>query len=423
MTRPPPTLAPHPSPADAAQNVGSMRWSTVFGVAAFAAIATIAAWWLTELAMSPSGSERVALIIMFALFAFGTAVVAGALQWFTLRSLDRRILATALVGPLLVAIATLLGARSMFISSHDTQFVIILVVLAATLAVAVVQMLARPLMRDLETLRRMTVEVGQGNLDARAELTRQDEVGELATAFNQMTNRLARAEHDRDAAKRERSVMLASLGHDARTPLAAMRAALEAVQDGVSPDPERYLASIEHDLTAVEDIIDNIFLLGRIEAGRVDPRIEELDLEGVAWTCVEALTPLAQKNGVRLGLESPGSLIAAASRPETQRILHNLMANAIRHAPEGGSVSVALSDPAQPTIDVTDTGDGFAPSFVEEAFEQFTRSDEARVRADGGAGLGLAVARGLVLAQGGSIRAFPGPGGRVQFTLPASALG
>lgn len=395
-----------------------IRFRLLIGVAAFSAAAAAGAWWLTELAMRPLGSERAALMIMFALFAAGAIAVAVLLQWFTIRSLDRRILATALVGPFLVAVATLLGARSMFINSHDTQFVIILVVLSTVLAVGIVQMLARPLIRDLELIRTATDAVAEGDLAARVGLVRTDQVGELGTSIDTMISRLEHAESERERAERERSVMLASLSHDARTPLTAMRAALEAVQDGVSPDPARYLASIEHDLTAVEDIIDNIFLLGRIEAGRLDPIVEALDLEGVAYTCVEALTPLARKAGVTLELDSSGELTAAASRIETQRVLHNLLANAIRHTPEGGRVSVAVGEPTNPTVTVTDTGDGFDPAFVEQAFEQFTRADSARVRSDGGAGLGLAVARGLIEALGGRIQAFPGPGGRVQFSLP-----
>lgn len=395
-----------------------MRFRLLIGVAAFSAVAAGAAWWLTELAMRPLGSERVALIIMFAVFAAGAIVLAILLQWFTIRSLDRRILATALIGPILVATATLLGARSMFINTHDTQFVIILVLLSTVLAVGIVQMLARPLMRDLARIREATDAVGQGNLDARIDLDRTDQVGELSQSIDTMISRLGVAEAQRERAERERSVMLASLSHDARTPLSAMRAALEAVQDGVSPDPERYLASIEHDLSAVEDIIDNIFLLGRIEAGRLDPVVEALDLEGVAYTCVEALTPLARKSGVTLELASDGALQAAASRVETQRVLHNLLANAIRHTPTGGRVQVSLAEPANPTVTVTDTGAGFDPDFVDQAFEQFTRSDEARGRSDGGAGLGLAVARGIIRALGGHIQAFPGPGGRVEFSLP-----
>ena len=398
-------------------------WRLMVAVALYAGAAAVAAWIFTILTMTPSGAERNTIILMFAVFALVTVAVAAALQWFTLRSLDRRILATALAGPLLVAVATLFGSRSMFISGHDSQFVIVLVGLATVLAVGIVQTLARPLLMDLARIRRVAETVGRGDLQHRTQVHRPDEVGDLAHSIDAMIDRLAAAESARDRAERERSVMLASLGHDARTPLTAMRAALEAVQDGISPDPDRYLASIEHDLTAVENLIDNIFLLGQIEAGRVAVSAAVVDVEGLAHICVETMTPLARQRGVRLTVNSESEARAWADRNATLRVLHNLVSNAIRHTPDHGEVTIAVTNQsANLAISVADSGAGFESGFIAAAFDQFTRAEDARDRAHGGAGLGLAVSKGLVQAQAGTIEAKPGPGGWVQFTLPTKGL-
>jgi len=402
------------SPQDASGR-NALRLTLALGVLGVAAAGL--AWLATELVMAPSGSERVRLVALFVAIALATVVVGLALYQVTHRALTRRIVLVVLAGPIIVGIATVVGAQSMFISAHDTQFVFILLALGTAMAAAVVTMLTHPLVRDLDRLRRVAEQLGNGELGARAELQRSDEVGELSVALDAMAEQIANANQRRDVAERERAVMLTSLSHDARTPLTAMRVAVEALQDGMAPDPVRYLDSIDHDLKSVEQLIDNIFVLGRLEAGRLEPMIETIDLAAIATYCVLSLQPLADQKQVVIAMSGARQLTAIGDPAEVHRVIQNLIANAVRHSPPDTTVVVDLVHDPYPGMTVFDQGSGFEESFIAQAFDPFTRADPARERSHGGAGLGLAVARGIVETLGGSIWASPGPGGIVGFTL------
>lgn len=395
-----------------------LRLVATFGI--LAAAAAGAAWLGTEFVMAPSGGERTRLISMFAAIAAAAFVVGTALSVLTRNSLNRRILAVSIAGPLMVGIITLVGAWSMFISTHDTQFVIILTALATVLAVGLVQLLGSPLLRDLTRISEAAERVGDGDLTARTDLARPDELGELGSAFDSMADRIEKTAAERDRVEQERRFVISSLSHDARTPLTAMRAAVEALQDGMAADPERYLASIEHDLRSIEAIVENLFVLAKLESQQLQPHIESIDLAAVASAAANAIDPLAQKHDVSLRVMAAGPVRAQGARIETERMIGNLLANAIRHSPPDGEVIIETTGNPLPTLSVCDEGPGFEADFVDLVFEQFVRVDPARDRAHGGAGLGLAVVRGLAEAQGGRVWADPGPGGKVTFELPAA---
>jgi signal transduction histidine kinase len=332
------------------------RIAAAFG--ALTAAAAAAAFIGTEFVMAPSGGEQNRLISMYAAIAAAVFVVGLSLAVLTRRSLNRRILAVSIAGPLVVGLTTIWGAASMFTSSHDAQFVVILTALATALAALLVNLLSSPLLRDLSRISEVAKILGEGDLSARTGIDRSDE---LAYTFDSMANKIEQAASERKRLEDERQFMLSSLSHDARTPLTAIRAAVEALQDGMAPDPVRYLESIEHDLRSIEAIVEDLFVIGKLDADQLSLPIEELDLAEVAEIAVRAIKPLALKYD----------------------------------------------------------GPGFDADFVDRAFQQLERADAARTRAHGGAGLGLAVVRGLAEAQGGRVWADAGPGGRVTFELPA----
>jgi two-component system sensor histidine kinase BaeS len=233
-----------------------------------------------------------------------------------------------------------------------------------------------------------------------------------------MAAKIERSAAEQERAEQERRFMLSALSHDARTPLTAMRAAIEALQDGLAPDPARYLDSIEHDLRSIEAIIENIFVIGKLDADQLTPHFECLDLAALAGAGVGAIEPLARKHDVSIVVEATAPVPVRAARIETERMIANLLSNSIRHSPRHGVVRVQVCGDPQPSLTVRDEGDGFPEDFVDRAFDQFERADAARSRSHGGAGLGLAVVRGLAEAQGGRAWAEPGPGGRVTFELP-----
>jgi signal transduction histidine kinase len=218
----------------------------------------------------------------------------------------------------------------------------------------------------------------------------------------------------------ERRTLLSIVSHELRTQLAELRATLESLVDGVAPDPDRYLRSMQRDVDALAALVDDLFLLTRLEAGRVELHPEPVDLAELADEAVESLAPVASARGVTLRLHAGGPVPARGNATALGRVIRNLLDNALRHAPSGSTVDVTVRADGPPTVRVVDEGPGFPPGFGERAFERFSRAEPSRARATGGAGLGLAIARGLVEAHGGRIWIEDPPGGRVAFELPAA---
>ncbi|MGI9604827.1 MAG: sensor histidine kinase [Acidimicrobiales bacterium] len=388
----------------------------LIGIAVIATLAGLAATVTTEIVMVPTSSERTRLYALIVALAAVTVTIGAVLRLFAPRSLSRRMLIASLSGPVLVAIAVSAGSQSMFLSEHDLNFLLILLAFATILAIGVVHALARPLTDDLAALTDVARRVGAGDLSARAELERMDEVGELASALDMMIVEIATTRAQRDASERERSLTLASLSHDARTPLTSMRLATEALLDGVAPDPERYLRTIAADIDAVENLIADLFTIGQLEAGRLVLESQEFDLVEAARDVAECLSPIGNLRSVTIDVVGADLISVVGDPTQLHRALLNVASNAVRHSPDHGRVEIRVEEPG-PRVSVTDDGPGFAIDFIEAAFQPFRRHDEARDRAHGGAGLGLAVAKGIVDASGGRIWAEPGPGGRVHLDL------
>jgi two-component system sensor histidine kinase BaeS len=279
--------------------------------------------------------------------------------------------------------------------------------------------LARPLAADLGRIRGTAEEVTLGNLDVATGVERHDELGMAAGAIDEMVARLRDATAERDRQQAARREFLAAVGHDLRSPLAALRATVEALEDGLAPDPQRYLGSMRADVDAMSQLVDDLFLLSTIESGNLAFDRVHVDVAELADESLEALQPVARKNGVELLLHAEGRVAADAGPAQIGRVIRNLVDNAIRYSPHGSQVTVEVADSDGPVVTVTDEGPGFPPGMLQKAFEGFVTGDPARSRAGGGAGLGLAIARGLVEAHGGSIWAEAGDGGKVVFALPS----
>jgi signal transduction histidine kinase len=278
---------------------------------------------------------------------------------------------------------------------------------------------ARPLTEDLQQIADTAERVGHGDLGARTGVTRPDEVGSVADALDIATARLAEVEEARGREHEARQAFLTAIGHDLRTPLSALRAAVEALQDGVASDLDRYLRAMHADVEVLTSLVDDLFLLARIEAGHLDLELTTVDLSELADEAIEAIRPVADRSGVTVHLETEGRVRALGGAGALSRVIRNLIDNAIQHSPPNGTVAVRVEGDGGALVRVTDSGPGFDADLVDRAFESFTRGDRARTRSTGGAGLGLAIARGFVEAHGGTIWADPGPGGQVAFWIPA----
>lgn len=327
------------------------------------------------------------------------------------RSLRGQVLALTLSALAVGFLAAVLLAQLMVIDSAQLGRVAAVLLVTAVVATVLVVLATMSLARDVQRLEDTVRKVESGDREIRTGVVRSDELGHVARALDELTSRLGQLES-------ERAAMFSSVSHDLRTPLAALRAAVEALADGVAPDPDRYLRSMQRDIDALAALVDDVFLLASIEAGRVDHVRVTTDLSEVTDEAIEALTPVAEAADVRLVLDATSAVRVAGNPTALGRVVRNLVDNAIRHAPEGSTVHVAVEDDGLPTVRVVDEGSGFAPDFADSAFDTFTRADPSRTRATGGAGLGLAIARGLVESHGGRIWIEEAPGGHVAFELP-----
>jgi len=388
--------------------------------AALLAAAVVAALVVFEVTMQPSAGDRTQLLSLFIAMAAGTAVLGWAIPRATGRfgSLRSSILVMAMASILAVAIAVGVAARLMFLESHDLQLLTVVLGFGVGLGVVLATTLAGQLTADLDRIGKAADRVAEGDLSARTGVDRPDELGDAAGAVDAMAVRLSSAEEERRRDEAARRHFLASVGHDLRSPLAAMQAAVEALEDGLAPDPERYLRSMRSDLNAMAHLVDDLFLLATIEAGRLEFDREPLDLAELADESIEALRPFAAGKRVSLRLDAGGAVVALGGAAELGRVIRNLLQNAIRYSPEESAVVVTVGNGSAATVVVADEGPGFPPGMLESAFDEFVTDDPARTRVNGGAGLGLAIARGIVDAHGGTIWAEAGPGGRVAFRLP-----
>ncbi|MEZ5078728.1 MAG: HAMP domain-containing sensor histidine kinase [Solirubrobacterales bacterium] len=226
-----------------------------------------------------------------------------------------------------------------------------------------------------------------------------------------------RSRREIEAARRQ---LIAAASHDLRTPLASLRLLVESIDDGVvtGEDRDRYLAEIRTHVGVLSDLIDDLFELSRIEAGDISWTMRQVELGDLIGDTVAAMRAPAEQRGVTIAAELPqGGVVAQANAEKVQRVLFNLIQNAIRHTPADGSVTVRARVAAGGVeIEVVDEGEGIAPADRDRVFEAFYRGDAAR--GEDGAGLGLAISRAIVEAHGGRIWFEPGePGTRVHFTL------
>jgi signal transduction histidine kinase len=246
--------------------------------------------------------------------------------------------------------------------------------------------------------------------------------GALAAA---LVVRLVAAERSRREVEAARRRLVASVSHDLRTPLASLRLLVESIDDGVvtGETRDRYLAEIRTHVAALSGLIDDLFELSRIEAGEISWTMGQVELRELVGDAVAAMRAPAAARGVALEAELPAeAVVARANAEKLQRVLFNLIQNAIRHTPADGSVTVRARSAGGGgvEVEVADDGAGISVADGERAFDPFYRGEDAAGAGDG-AGLGLAISRAIVEAHGGRIWLEPAmPGTRVRFTLRGS---
>ena len=284
---------------------------------------------------------------------------------------------------------------------------VIAVVTAAIVSVAVAARIARPVARLAEASRR----IAAGHYAERVAADEPGELGDLATSFNDMAGSL-------EATERRRLQLVGDVAHELRTPLATLDGYLEGLEDGViSPDAQTWHL-LRGETARLSRLVTELAELWRAESRQLPLRLEAVDAAEVAREVVIRFEPQAAARAIVLRVPD-GPLLVSADRDRVAQIVSNFVSNALRHAPDGSSIEVAATaTPACGRVSVTDHGTGLAGDQLEAVFERFYRVDNARSRAVGGAGIGLAIVRALAEAMGGQAWAESrGPGAGATFVV------
>jgi signal transduction histidine kinase len=336
--------------------------------------------------------------------------------------------ALATAGTAAIALAGVLWmAHEMFVSSHDVGMLLAFVGFGAVVGVRTASLLAARTSGDVERLREGLDAIASGDLARRVEPSGPAELRSLARSANAMAESLERARDEVEAADAARRSLVAAVSHDLRTPLASLRLLADAIHDGVISDPaevETAARRISAHVTALSALVDDLFELARLDAGDITWSLSRLAVGELLDETVEAFRPQAEQKRLHLAGSVEAQLAPITGNPEKlQRVLYNLVQNAVRHTPVDGTVTLhAEPDGGFVRIEVADSGDGVEPEDAERAFERFWRGGSAAARPAGGAGLGLTICRAIVEAHGGRIWIEPAApqGTRVCFTVPAA---
>ena len=340
-----------------------------------------------------------------------------------------QIVGVGLVGNVLLLGMVVAGAVAMFISLHDFSVLLTMLIFASLLALGLGLRGAAPLARRIEEVRAGTARLADGEFETELPVDGGgDELSGLAWDFNRMVARLREVTERERGLERARRDLIASVSHDLRTPLAAALALIEAVADDVAPDAgtkDRYLSSARRELANLGRLVDDLFELVRIDVGVLRPNLEPASLHDLISDTLASFRPQAEHRGVRLVGEVPRDVDPVLMNlPRLGCVLQNPISNALRYTPDGGMVFLrAEAQGGVVWVEVADTGSGIPPEDLPRVFERSFRGETSRARPEDAvspsAGLGLAIAQGLVEAHGGRIEveSRPGEGARFRFTL------
>jgi signal transduction histidine kinase len=369
-----------------------------------------------------SGQLQVVLIAAGCTSAVGLAGV-GLVRLLRRASLRLSIQASGTVPVLAIVAGTMGTAEAMFLSQHDLGVVVMICVIAGMVASGFSWLLGRPVESGSAALRRAARSLGDETGRFRPpELPLAAEFASLSQELADTSAKLARSRARERALEQSRRQLVAWVSHDLRTPLAGLRAMAEALEDGLAADPPRYHKQIRSEVERLGTMVDDLFELSRIHSGALQLSHEEITLDDLVSDVLASTEALAGERGVRLAGKAAGQITVRADPRELSRALTNLLTNAIRFTPPGGSVNVeARREQQDALLAVADTCGGIPEADLPHVFDLAWRGTAARSpEPDSGAGLGLAIVRGIVEAHQGSVRvANTGDGCRFEIRLPA----
>jgi len=380
-----------------------MRWGRVLWVGLGGAAATTAA--SAAFGMSTAEALRMALV------AGGAAAGAGGAGTLALYGVRRRSMATqtivvALTALVAVAAGAVAASNAMFISKHDLHALWVVLIVAVTVAMIAALVLGERVVAARRSLGESARRIGEG-LPPSGVRPDAAEFRALAGELEEMSQKLDEARTREQALDTSRRELVAWISHDLRTPLAGIRAMSEALEDGVVSDPEtvaQYHARLRREADHLAGLVDDLFELSRINAGAMRLELERVSLSDLVSDAIAAADPVAAAKRVRVAGRTDGVPELDLSAPEFSRALRNLLENAIRHTPADGTVWVEAGvEGGRAYVSVADGCGGIPEPDLDRVFDLAFRGEAARTPADGGAGLGLSITRGIVEAHAGEI--------------------
>ena len=375
--------------------------------------------------------DEVWLITGFLLITTVISAMAGyaayRLGWMN-RSPNIRIalLGSYALASLLTFINVWLTARLMFTDNHDLLLGTVLLIFAGAIAMALGYLLSSSFLDRIQSLDQAAKKIARGNLSTRITVEGRDELADLAQTFNQMASQLQEAAEKRKQLESLRKELIAWIGHDLQTPLASVSAIIEALADDVVEDSEtekRYFITAKKNIASLSHLIDDMFQMAQIDAGGLALNYESVVISDLISDSLESFTELAKRKEITLhGSVTPELGMVQMDVQRINRVLNNLIDNALRHTPSGGVVEVrSYTSDKDVIVEVIDDGEEIAKEDLPQIFDLFYRGELSRRNSSAGAGLGLAISKGIIEAHGGKIEVHSHPGQTIfSFTIPVS---
>ena len=403
-------------------------WSPVVGLVGAFLIALVIAIYIMQ---APPGDLRD--LILFLLTSSIPSLLIGYLVFLVgrswLHSIRQKILLAYSLGIVIAIINIYVTSRLMFVSTHDFLLLGLLLIFAAILSTSFGYLLAASMTNSLHLLQKAAQRIATGDFATRVHLSEMDELSEVAEAFNMMADELEKSFTRQKELEQSRRDLVAAVSHDLRTPLTSIRAMIEALADGVVTDPatvQRYYVTIRSQIENLSGLINDLFELSQLETEQLQLRLEPVSMNDLISDVIESMQAEARIKEINLqGSFCEELPMIEAELTKVQRVLFNLVQNAIQHTPANGSISLdtqVVSAGVQ--VNVTDTGEGISLNDLPHIFDQFYRGEKSRSRETGGSGLGLAIAKRIVEAHHGRIwvESQVGQGTRFSFVLPANTI-
>ena len=370
-------------------------------------------------------------VVKVVAISLAAAVVVGAVAVPLLRLTRRASVVVQLVVVILsamtaMAAGTIAVGAAMYVSPHDLVVTLVVAGVSGVIAMALAWLLGRTFVRSTERLRLVVKALGDGDrLEVDRDVQHNVEFATVTAELGATSRRLAEARDEVVAIEASRRDLIAWISHDLRTPLAGLRAMAESLEDGVAEDPQRYYARMRAQVDRLSTMVDDLFELSKIQTGTMPLTMEHVALYDLISDAVAELAPLAAARSVTMAEDCTESLLVVGDPRELARMVGNLLINAIQHSEPGGTILVTARDDGEDRVRLTvqDSAGGIPEHDLERVFEPGWRGTSARTvdpsTRTAGAGLGLAIVRGIAEAHAGEVTVQNVPGGcRFDVRLP-----